>query len=211
LLTNHHLEQPNTTTANNKNNFTTTIQTNTMCGPTQNMTSTQEYYTGLTQKLARKRPRKQVKFSIEVATSDDCSGVSQEEIQCMWYQRTDLALFKLEARDYILGTNTKTETRGFERYNVERARNKHLAIKCVLLATQKGMHEDQVGAIAHRCSEWSKNEAFKLGCQDYCVVYQPHMVGLLSCVDNVSSIKSNKSKRSVDDSSEGRCKRIRTC
>jgi hypothetical protein len=193
-----------------------------MCGPTQNMTSIQEY-TGLTQKLARKRPRKQVKFSIEVATSGDCSGVSQEEIQCMWYQRTDLALFKLEARDYILGTNTKTETRGFELYNVERDMNKHLAIKCVLLATQKGMRDDQVAAIAHRRSEWSKNEAFKLGCQDYCVVYQPHMVGLLSCVDNVSSIKllscvdnvssikSNKSKRSVDDSSEGRCKRIRTC
>jgi hypothetical protein len=165
--------------------------------------------------LGKKRSRKQVTFSEKPAQLSERSVVSAEELQNMWYQRKELAMFKLEARDYILGRDENMEARGFERYNLERATNKSLAKKCTLLAIKKGMSADDVAMIAQKCSAWSQNEAFKLACKDYCEVYLPEMIGVLSDMPmahvDYSSTDISNNKRTADSAEqEGRRVRIRS-
>jgi hypothetical protein len=165
--------------------------------------------------LGKKRPRKQVSFSEKPAQLGERSVVSAEELQNMWYQRKEFAMFKLEARDYILGRDENMEARGFERYNLEWATNKSLAKKCTLLAIKKGMSADDVAMIAQKCSAWSQNEAFKLACKDYCEVYHPDMLDGLSALPmarvDYSSTDISNNKRTTDSAEqEGRRVRIRS-
>jgi hypothetical protein len=171
----------------------------------------QRIATPYVRKLGRKRPRnrKAVRFTEDVSTISK-SSCTAEELQNMWYQRTELNRFKLDARDFILGyaNENNYETRGFERYNVERAKNKSLAIQCTLTAIKKGMKEEEVALIAQTCAEWSLDQAFKLACKDYCEVYHPDMVGLLS--DLPASLDLNN-KRAAECPVEERRVRVRTC
>lgn len=132
-------------------------------------------YQLLLQRVSRKRPRKQVTFLDQPdAEIGNRSVTTEEELQALWYHKAELAHFKLDARDYVLGINTmQQETRGFERYDMERVQNKALAIKCTLLAVQQGLGPEEIGAIAQKCSSWAQNEAFKIGLNDYCQVYHP--------------------------------------
>ena len=180
-----------------------------MCIATFQHVATPIEYERYVQKLGRKRPRKAVRFTEEVYISSK-SSCTVEELQNMWYQRTELALFKLDARDYILGVANANnyETRGFERYNVERAKNKSLAIQCTLMAVKKGMKEEEVALIAQRCAERFRNQAFKLACKDFCEVYHPSKVGLLS---NLPAPLDLNNKRAAECPEGGRRVRIRTC
>jgi hypothetical protein len=145
-----------------------------------------EYYHELTHKVAgRKRPRMEVSFTAEVATTTDASPpiITEDEAARRWYQRIELALFKLDAKDYMLGIANKNNSetmRGLERYNVERVRSKTLIVKSTLCAIEKGITDEELAIFSQRCSAWSRNEAFKIGFQDFCEVYHPGMVGLLS-------------------------------
>lgn len=127
----------------------------------------------------QKRPRpSKVHFSAASDTQydDSHSPFSVEEIQRIWYQRVELAYFKLVARNYMTGVNRiYEEARGFERLlNLDRVRRKSLATKCVLLAHRKGMSAEDVATISRRCSEYAVEESFLMGCQDFCDAYQPH-------------------------------------
>jgi hypothetical protein len=145
-----------------------------------------EYYHEFNHKIAgRKRPRKkEVRFTAEVATTTDASLIiTKDEAERRWYQRIEIALFKLDAKDYMLGVaneNNLETMRGLERYNVERVMNKTLIIKSTLRAIEKGITDEELATFSQRCSAWSQNQAFKIGCQDFCEVYHPGMVGLLS-------------------------------
>jgi len=157
-----------------------------------------------------KRPRiTQLRFSeaAPIQHDDPKSPLSPEEVQNIWYQREELAFFKLAARKYLFGIDREEEeSRGFEHYDdLERAREKALAIKCVLLAQDKGMKQDNLATIAQRCSESAVEGAFVAGCQDYCEVYQPHMASFLS------STMGNSCKRQsqTDETSSSKIKRIR--
>jgi hypothetical protein len=180
-----------------------------MCISTGQRIATPIEYECYVQKLGRKRPRKAVHFTEEASTISQ-SPWTVEELRSMWYQRRELTLFKLHARDYILGVANENnyETRGFERYDVERDRNKSLAIQCTLMAIKKGMKEEEVALVAQTCAEWSQNQAFELACKDFCEVYHPDMVGLLSDLPAPLDVTN---KRAAECSGEGRRVRVRTC
>ena len=157
--------------------------------------------------LGKKRPRssscnnsrkKQVQF-----VNNDVSAIivsppslqqehqEEEESYCSWYNRTELAIFKLQLRNYILngrGLHPQQDhhlqlwvesddftSRGYERHSMERSWNKKLAIRSTLLAYRRGhMTDDQLSQMYQSCTQGSKQEAFKLACQDYCDVYYSH-------------------------------------
>jgi hypothetical protein len=180
---------------------------------TKSLTGESTDYTGLVKMLGKKRPRKQVQFFEQeeiVRNRESFEG----EVKNSWYQRTELASFKLEARDYILGATTKgaqVETRGFERYSVERAQNKQITKHCTLLAYKKGMSEDEISSVARACSSWAQNEAFKLACKDFCEVYHPELIGLISEMPAVPLEKPNKKRTFQVSPEEGRRVRLRIC
>jgi hypothetical protein len=67
---------------------------------------------------------------------------------------------------------TTTTTRGLERFDVFRAREKSAARKIVLLAWQQKMGGDEIASIAHRCSVRAVQDAIVLAEQDFKEVYQ---------------------------------------
>ena len=138
-----------------------------------------------TQISNRKRPR--VTFNEIVKVSS--APVPFDQRPRTWYNRAELKGFQLHVRDFVLGipNEMNTETRGYERYNnPERAENKTLALKCVMLAIRKGMNDDMVAAIAEKSSEWSRTVAFTEACKDFCDVYHPELVGLVPGIDKLT-------------------------
>jgi hypothetical protein len=186
----------------------------------KSIVTSMEYYHELTHKVAgRKRPRKEVSFTAEVATTTDASPpiITEDEAARRWYQRIELALFKLDAKDFMLGIaneNNSETMRGLERYNVERVRGKTLIVKSTLRAIEKGITDEKLAILSQRCSAWSRNEAFKIGFQDFCEVYHPGMVGLLSDLPEAPldflAFESPPSKLTNQYSEEGRRVRTRT-
>ena len=152
------------------------------------MQSQQKHFTA-----GQKRPRySKVHFSegSDTQHDDTHSPLSVEEVQNIWYQRVELACFKLVARNYLTGVNRiDEEGRGFERLlNLDRIRRKSLAIKCILLAQRKGMSAEDIAIISRRCSEQTVEDSFLMGCQDFCDAYQPHMTShLLRTMQNCKS------------------------
>ena len=143
--------------------------------------------------LGRKRPRynnkKWVRFSSPIVTSTretPAAIITQEEAIIRWYQQLELALFKVNAKDFMLGgytynPNNAETTRGLERYNVDRVMNKSLVVKTTLKAAmKKNISSETLANFAQQCSSRARNVAFQIGCQDFCEVYHPEMVGLLS-------------------------------
>jgi hypothetical protein len=150
-------------------------------------------------RLGMKRPRKEVRFaqaSTIMAVQDE---ISFEEHCARWYQATDLAHFKLQAKDHIIsrdnnnnGNNSdlqgnavpvveeeETTSRGYERYTIERAQNKAVAVKCTLIACRKGLNAEAISLVARKGSEWFEKCAFAQACEDYCDAYQPQLKHLL--------------------------------
>lgn len=173
----------------------------------------------------QKRPRlSKVHFSdaSDMKYEDSHSPLSVEEVQHIWYQRVELAYFKLIARNYLIGVNRiNEEARGFERLlNLDRLRRKTMAIKCVLLAQRKGMSAEDVATISRRCSEHAVEESFLLGCQDFCDAYQPHMTlqilrTMHNCMNDTPDVLVHDRRSSVPstEKTEDRsppCKRLRT-
>ncbi len=147
----------------------------------------------------QKRPRQsKVHFTDDAAIEyhDSHSPLSPDDARNMWYQRVELAFFKLAARSYLFGVNRmEEEARGFERLlNLDRNRSKAMAIKCVVLAHRKGMKADDVAVIAQRCSENAVEDAFLMGCQDFFVAYYPQLTStvprtIMSCNTQTARIE----------------------
>ena len=139
--------------------------------------------------VGTKRPRKEVRFIVDDAesSSSSCDSkktegfLSLEETEATWYNSSDIAQFKLEAKYHITGNACVLgkESRGFERYTLERAQNKLLAIRCTLLAVKKGFDEENIMMVAKKGSSWFEKCAFLQACHDYCDAHQPDMKHLV--------------------------------
>lgn len=144
----------------------------------------------------RKRQRMQVQFSRD---SLHCfipsTNFPSDNLRDRWYQRGELEAFRQLAKEYALGINqSEQEPRGFERLvgnPKKQSLQKTLAIRCVLVATQNGMKEDEIAAISRHCSSKFIEDAFWRGCEDYCHAYQPHMLGLLQSKSAMSAKQSD--------------------
>mmetsp|Transcript_1128 Transcript_1128/g.2497 ORF Transcript_1128/g.2497 Transcript_1128/m.2497 type:complete len:301 (-) Transcript_1128:210-1112(-) len=68
-------------------------------------------------------------------------------------------------------TAATTTTRGLERFDLFRAREKAAARKIVLLAYEQKMGGDQIASIAKRCSDRAVKQAITLARQDFNEVY----------------------------------------
>ena len=127
--------------------------------------------------LVLKRRRKTVRFSESVVTIPSQSK-SYEEQKTVWYQRLELAEFKLEARNYILAVGGVEDSRGFEGYNLERYYGKKKAVRFTILAYRYGMTDEAVCLVEKRCSEWFRILAIMQACQDFYEVYHLSLADL---------------------------------
>ena len=155
----------------------------------------------LIKQLGRKRPRKQVRFVVDDDAAESSSSssstttttttpkkekktegfLSADEVEATWYQKKEIAKFKLEAKCHITGHESVIgkESRGFERYTLERAQHKALAIRVTLLAFRKGYTPENLKNVAKQGSSWFQKCAFVQACHDYCDAHQPHMKHLI--------------------------------
>jgi len=153
------------------------------------------------QKLGKKRPRKEVRFSEATVIESPAAAPG------LWYGQYEITWFKLEVKDYITSraNREKVESRGLERYDQERMENKLLANSCVLHAIRTGASDEKVASIAEKLSAWSRDQAFKIGCQDFCHAYYPNMVGVLpELLDPSVSSKSPTNRLAKLSAQEGR-------
>jgi hypothetical protein len=142
-------------------------------------------------------------------------AANPEDFHQAWYLKNELAEFKLQARDFILGIGNRwedQETRGFERYNAHRASQKAMTRKVTLLAcSQKGLTHDDIAFIVSRSSSWAVKQAFLTACQDYCEAYCPEMVSVLqSKGDNLAVISCKRELELKNAAAEGRRVRLRS-
>lgn len=113
--------------------------------------------------------------------SSSSTFCEEENSKHLWFQRDEIRVFQLEARDYALGRPASCEeTRGLERFDRDRVRNKKLALKCTLKASKCGYTGKDLATIAQECSKTARGQAFLTGCEDFCTVYHPTQQGLLS-------------------------------
>lgn len=151
---------------------------------------------------------KHVTFSDDTHTVIGRSDTSStlEDLSRVWYQKSELATFKILVREHVLKTQLLSPSsspiggvhsqhpttdmattttpdcqldendsiRGYERYNIERARQKTLARKITLIACgTSGLTDEDVAAIARKCSSSAGQQAAWTGCIDFCEVYLP--------------------------------------
>mmetsp|Transcript_20103 Transcript_20103/g.37578 ORF Transcript_20103/g.37578 Transcript_20103/m.37578 type:complete len:197 (+) Transcript_20103:88-678(+) len=149
-----------------------------------------------------------LQFSETVDSIGTSDTTSIEDVQNMWYQQTELAVFKAQARNYVLGLGSGSalqESRGYERYDVRRAQRKATTRKITLLAcSQKGLTQDDVARIVTRSTSWAVKEGLRSGLEDFCEVYFPEMKASLS-------EKRSRESSAGDCRSENRSVRRRVC
>lgn len=112
-----------------------------------------------------------IKEVIETAPS---MTLTEDEWQSLWYQQEDVSIFRQEAVKYIAG-NLVGETRGLERFQWERAKEKSEARRCTLKAYRKGIRGDKFAEVVQILTQNARSEAFVTGCNDYCEAYHPEM------------------------------------
>ena len=146
--------------------------------------------------VSKKRRRNSVSFAVSVSSScsssqpavvgnkqPECTTmITEDDAQCLWYQKNEISNFRKEARDYIFGAKT-SETRGYERYDIVRAKKKSLALKCTLMAARKGYEEDDLALISQHCTASAQKQAFVTAFNDYCEAYSECLVDLVLSVD----------------------------
>lgn len=124
--------------------------------------------------------RRRVHFASEpliISSSGECM---QDFASQLWYKRSEINEFKLEARQLVLATTSPKSflkddsLRGLESSTLERRLHRHKTIQCTLSAYKKNMNTDDVAKIARICATWNTEIAFVQACRDYYTVYPPH-------------------------------------
>lgn len=153
-----------------------------------------------------KRPRPSLRFSETVDTveidaiapakeqGEVSSSTDHDNSSSRWYGRSDLAVFKQQAQDHLLNRSVTEETRGYERYTLERATSKKLAIRCTILAYRKQMSQEAVASVASKCSQRFVVSAFEQGCKDFAVVYHPELLHLIPKVSDPTKLMVGEKK-----------------
>jgi hypothetical protein len=124
-----------------------------------------------------KPSEKRVQFAPVVSMSS-AGPLVFEDVEAIWYNRTDLAAFKDQARN--LASTLKSGSpqscdllRGLECSSVERQMYRCMTIRYIVSAYRKGLGTDQTAMIARKCTAWSEEIAFLQAYYDNCSVYQP--------------------------------------
>ena len=129
---------------------------------------------GHTQSLTGKTRRecRRVKFSSrpDQTFDDPHSPILGEEAMNIWYQRRESKLMRVAALRYSLSKSDVDSERS-QRLdcfrNIERYKNKKMAIKCIIMASQKWkLNPDDLATIARRVSEGSVEAALLAAAQD---------------------------------------------
>mmetsp|Transcript_12970 Transcript_12970/g.30728 ORF Transcript_12970/g.30728 Transcript_12970/m.30728 type:complete len:186 (+) Transcript_12970:1088-1645(+) len=112
--------------------------------------------------------------SEEVMETSPSMKITQEEWDNLWYQNEDISIFRKDALNYIAG-NPVVETRGLERFQSTRAKEKTEARRCTIKAYRKGIRGDKLAEVVQIFTSNARSEAFVTGCNDYCEAYHPEM------------------------------------
>jgi hypothetical protein len=108
------------------------------------------------------------------------SSMSQEERNEVWYHPSDLDDFKCQVRTLCRklrdAPESKESSRGLEhRVCLERQRNKHLAIRCILKAQRRSTCPEFVAMVSRKCTAWAKEVALVEASRDFCEAYYPRL------------------------------------
>jgi hypothetical protein len=127
--------------------------------------------------------KKRVCFDPDVYVSSFMK-IDVEDTAGLWYTQKETLSFK-ESLHKLASSETKghsingESTRGAERLNLQRLRNKSLTRECILQTHRKGDSEEHTATVARKCTLWTKEIALIQALQDYCDVYQPSMTSLV--------------------------------
>lgn len=146
------------------------------------------------------KQQRRVRFSetpTEYKLEEETKPVSPNNI---WYSKRELAAFTKQAQNFVLKfghLSTDETTRGYERYDFGRMKQKAMTRKVILLLTKQYVLSDEEKAlIAQKSSCWAVEEAFVQGCMDYCDAYHPTLTQTLqqqpSCNVNQQPTKKRK-------------------
>ena len=146
-----------------------------------------------------RQQRRKVSFSfIVVETSKASSGpLFKDEVKDLWYDKKEIAMFKIQARKSILScftsnddgistgtmkrklnTNQIDSLRGLEGCTMERHMYRLKSIRCTLAAIKRGMNEETVSGIYQSCSTWNVQIAKNQASYDYYAAYKPNQMHL---------------------------------
>lgn len=137
---------------------------------------------------------KRVRFAADVSVSSSPSPLDQLESEVtsyseLWYQLSDLAMFRDEARllcramrrqdeeepsynPRLLCLSRHEQTRGLEQRScLERQRRKYLASRFILRAAQQGKSPRQLAAISQRITAWAAELAVQEAERDFVRAY----------------------------------------
>lgn len=154
-----------------------------------------------------KKPKKSVMFQvIDSSKADNHDGrvqsgsVSKEEIQKLWYNKSELKDFRQQTLQLVVrynrqqlmnknngkGANNRRLSipRGMGLLSKKRRRHKGAALKYVLLASKKGKSSAFIAKLSAKLSSWNTDIAIHDARKDFFSAYQPH---LLHTVPPVSS------------------------
>lgn len=145
---------------------------------------------------------RKVRFGVTVTSSERPNYLNQQNQageftspSDIWYTKQELAVFTNQARDHVLGfghLSLDKNTRGYERYGIERTKQKNMTRKIILLLMQqKILNDDEKSLIASRSSAWATEEAFARGCMDFCEAYHPQMCCFLQQDAQINDITKN--------------------
>ena len=134
-----------------------------MCTRTDRISKAKQVLSGMgvtstNQQQQTKRKRSRVSFNNQVAVALHERVSSADEIQAIWYKRSELKFFQLEARAQVLRRsngmmiNGIEEFRGLERYSVERTIAKKKCVQSVVLAARLGLNEDSLSLPRQACA-----------------------------------------------------------
>jgi hypothetical protein len=188
-----------------------------MCSPTMESTiPTREDFMILMRALVKPQ-KKRVRFTPFVTTS--CAGpLPFEEVKELWYEQSELAAFKHQARSIVRSIRTHGVPkngfdcdllRGLEHCTAERQKHRYMTIRCTLSAYRKDMSPEKTAMVARKCTAWSEEIAFVQARHDYCNVYQPSMTLLIPATGLPPTFPFVMKKRVVADAvvSERRVRR----
>jgi hypothetical protein len=157
------------------------------------------------------KPSMVVKARRRVAFQEFCnvsfitpgSSMSQEERNDVWYHPTDLDDFKCQVRTLCRklrdAPESKESSRGLEhRVCLERQRNKHLAIRCILKAQRRSPCPEFVAMISRKCTAWAKEVALAEASRDFCEAYYPHLAAHVPKVGRSLSFPVPLKKRGLE-------------
>lgn len=157
----------------------------------------------------------------ESTGNDQSSAYTSFDNDNAWYSKSELAEFTRQARDYVLGSDNQWGnadhsycTRGYERYNIARAQQKSMTRNIILLLMQqKTLDDEEKSSIAHRSSAWAVEEAFLMGCKDYCEAYHPQSSHLLlnhKSDASTMNVENATIITSTEENEENKRKRMRS-